>query len=200
MGAGDEVADGLGRMGCRVEMLTDEALLSADLSRFDAVVIGVRAYNTRPALHAAQSRFEQYARGGGTVLVQYQTTGRAESENIAPYALVVGRDRVTEEDAAIRFLAPRHPALTTPNAITSTDFDGWVQERGLYYASSWGKEFTPILGANDTGEPSRDGGLLVARIGKGHYVYTGLSFFRQIPAGVSGAYRLLANLVSLSRP
>lgn len=200
MGAGDDVAEGLRRIGCRVDELADETLTSGDLRSYDAVVIGVRAYNTRPALRAVRSRLEQYVHDGGTVVVQYQTTARGESDDIAPVPLVIGRERVTEEDAHVQILEPRHRALTYPNQITAADFAGWVQEIGLYYASTWDESFVPLLAANDAGEPPRKGGLVVARIGKGYFVYTGLSLFRQIPAGVPGAYRLLANLVSLGRP
>jgi hypothetical protein len=200
MGAGDDVAVGLRRIGCTVEELSDEALMSADLRSFDAIVVGVRAYNTRPMLRTAKPRLEQYVRAGGTVVVQYQTTARGESDDVAPVPLVIGRERVTEENASMQMLDPAHRALRHPNRITSDDFSGWVQERGLYYASTWDDAFVPLLSANDAGEPARRGGLLVASIGRGHFVYTGLSLFRQIPAGVPGAYRLLANLVSLGRP
>lgn len=200
MGAGDDVAEGLRRIGCRVEELADEALLSGDLTPFDAIVVGVRAYNTRPTLRAVKHRLEQYVRDGGTVVVQYQTTARGESEDIAPIPLVIGRERVTEEDSPMRILEPRHRAMTHPNRITEADFAGWVQERGLYYAASWDPAFVPLLAANDANEPPRKGGLVAAQIGKGYFVYSGLSLFRQIPAGVPGAYRLLANLVSLGRP
>jgi LmbE family N-acetylglucosaminyl deacetylase len=199
MGAGDEVAEGLRRIGCRVEELTDEALSSGDLRFFDALVVGVRAYNTRPTLRALRNRLERYVRDGGTVVVQYQTTARGESDDFAPVPLVIGRERVTEEDAPMRILEPHHRVMTHPNRIAEADFAGWIQERGLYYASTWDTVFVPILSANDSGEPPRNGGLIVARIGKGYFVYTGLSLFRQIPAGVPGAYRLLANLVSLGR-
>ncbi len=200
MGPGDDVADGLRRMGCRVDLLDDAALVGGNMKGYDAIVIGVRAYNTRPILHTVKERLAAFARSGGTVVVQYQSTGRGESDDIAPLPLVVGRDRVTEEDAEMRFLNPNHRAVLHPNRLDRGDMSGWVQERGLYYASSWGTDFVPIFGANDRGEPSRNGGLLVARLGAGYYVYTGLSLFRQIPAGVPGAYRILANLVSLSRP
>jgi LmbE family N-acetylglucosaminyl deacetylase len=200
MGAGDDVAEGLRRLGCRVELLTDEALGTAGWSSYDAIVVGVRAFNTRPALRVAKRRFDEYVRNGGTVIVQYQTTARGESDDIAPVPLVIGRERVTEEDAPMEILDPRHRVMNAPNRIVPQDLDGWVQERGLYYASSWDGTFIPLLSANDAGEPPRKGGLLVAKIGRGHFVYTGLSFFRQIPAGVPGAYRLLANLVSLGRP
>ena len=175
MGAGDEIPEGLGQCGYNVTLLSDDDLRTAQLSKFTAIVAGVRAHNTRPVLRSVRQRLLEYMRTGGTYLVQYVTTTRGESENIGPYPLTIGRERVTEEDAEIRIL-----------------------ERGLYYASRWSHEYQAIMGSNDAGEPSRDGGLLVAKVGKGHFVYTGLALFRQIPAGVPGAYRMLANILSLS--
>lgn len=198
MGAGDEIPEGLGQCGYNVTLLSDDDLRTAQLSKFTAIVAGVRAHNTRPVLRSVRQRLLEYMRTGGTYLVQYVTTTRGESENIGPYPLTIGRERVTEEDAEMRILATDHPVVRMPNRITKEDFAGWVQERGLYYASRWSHEYQAILGSNDAGEPSRDGGLLVAKVGKGHFVYTGLALFRQIPAGVPGAYRMLANILSLS--
>jgi hypothetical protein len=143
----------------------------------------------------------EYVEKGGTLIVQYNTNFSLTlpADEIAPYKLKISRDRVTVEEAEMRFLAENHEVLNFPNKITAKDFDGWVQERGLYFPNEWGTEFTPILSCNDPGEPARDGSLLVAKYGAGHYVYTGLSFFRELPSGVTGAYRLLANMISLGK-
>jgi len=129
--------------------------------------------------------------------VQYNTNSPLVTKNIAPFPLTISRERVAVEEAEVRILDPKHPALNVPNKITSKDFDGWVQERGLYFANQWGPEFTALLSANDPGEEPRDGGLLIAPHGKGFYIYTGYSWFRELPAGVSGAYRIFTNLISL---
>lgn len=196
MGSGDQVPDALEQMGYRVTALGDESLERDDLSRFDAIVIGVRAYNTRPRLKALVPRLLAYAAGGGRLVTQYQTPDPALDEPLGPFPFKVSRDRVTVEEAEMRPLQPGHALLTTPNRITPADFAGWVQERGLSFANPWDARYQTVLSANDPGEPARDGGVLYARIGKGAFIYTGLAFFRQLPAGVPGAYRLFANLVS----
>jgi hypothetical protein len=204
MGAGDDIPQALRLLGCEVELLTDEALAERDLGGFDAVVIGIRAFNTRPALARAKDRLLDYVAKGGTEIVLYQVNGAFPGTNaglttdsFGPAPFKIGRERVTDETAAVRFLAPQQPVLTTPNRIGPADFDGWVQERGLYFASSWDAAYTPVLSMTDPGEKPLDGGLLVANHGKGHFVFTGLAFFRQLPDGVPGAYRLFANLLSL---
>ena len=136
---------------------------------------------------------------GGNVIVQYNRPNDLKTDKIAPFDLRLSADRVTDENAAVTFLAPEHPALTTPNKITDADFADWVQERGLYFPSQWDEHFTAILACNDPGESPKKGGLLVAKSGRGYFVYTGLAWFRQLPAGVPGAYRLFANLVSLGK-
>jgi LmbE family N-acetylglucosaminyl deacetylase len=200
-GSGDTVADDLAHVGARVEMLDDEALRSADLSRFRAIVVGIRAYNTRDVLRSQHDRLMRYVEGGGTVVVQYNTQSRLGplEGNIGPYPLEIGRGRVTEEGAAMTVLAPGHELMTAPNRIEPSDFDGWVQERGLYYAAKWDSRYVPIFAAADAGEEPIQGGLLFAQHGKGRYVYTGLSFFRQLPAGNPGAYRLFINLIGAGR-
>lgn len=199
-GAGDEIPDALRAMGYQVTLLGAEETRLEVLRKFDAVVLGIRAFNTNEVLRERYVDLHAYVREGGTVVVQYNTTGDLSPAKFAPFDLTLGRERVTEENTEVRFLAPGHPVLQKPNAITERDFEGWVQERGLYFAASWAPEFTPILSANDAGEPARNGGLLVAQSGKGYFLYTGLSFFRQLPEGVPGAYRLFANLVSLRKP
>ncbi|MBK8562703.1 MAG: PIG-L family deacetylase [Saprospiraceae bacterium] len=200
MGAGDKVPDGLRQAGYTVDLLADQDITLDNLKRYDAVVIGIRAYNTVERLKFHQPKLFDYAKQGGTVVVQYNTAGTLLPDaEITPFKLKISRDRTTVEEAEVRLLAPDHPVLNTPNKITAKDFDGWVQERGLYFPSEWGPEYTPILSCNDPGEPARDGSLLVAKCGDGWYVYTGLSFFRELPSGVPGAYRLFANLVGLGK-
>lgn len=198
-GAGDNVADGLKEMGYEVTPLTDADLATNRLEHFDAVVIGVRAFNVRTNLAAHLPALFAYVQAGGTVIAQYNRPDNVRTNGLAPYALHLSNDRVTDETAAMTFLAPEHPALNTPNQITSADFDGWIQERGIYFPNQWDEHFTPLLACNDPGEAPLKGSLLVAQYGKGYYVYTGLVFFRQLPAGVPGAYRLLANLISLGK-
>ncbi len=206
MGAGDEVPAALRQLGCDVVLLTTEDLAHGDLGRFDAIVTGVRAYNVRADLRANQQRLLEYVRHGGTLVVQYNVQPRrfftgAEDVlgRLGPYPLQIGRGRVSVEEAPVRFLAPDHPVLTSPNRIVPEDFDGWVQERGLYFAARWDEHYTPLFESADPGEEALRGSTLVARYGKGVFIYTGLSLFRQLPAGVPGAYRLLANFVSAAK-
>lgn len=194
-GPGDEVPEALRQMGYRVTLLTDEDL-EGDLSGYDAVVTGVRAYNTRPRLKALQERLLDYVAAGGTLVVQYSTSQDLVTDRLGPYPLKLSRERVTVEEAPVTLLLPEHPLSTRPNRITPADFDGWVQERGLYFPGTWDPRYEAPFATSDPGEPARPGGLLFARHGKGAFVYTGYAFFRQLPAGVPGAYRLFANLVS----
>jgi LmbE family N-acetylglucosaminyl deacetylase len=198
-GAGDSVADCLKQMGCTVTTLTDADLTRGRLRGLDAVVIGVRAFNVRTNLEAHLPGLFAYVEAGGTVVAQYNRPENSRQLKLAPYSLRLSGERVTDETAPVTFLAPDHPVLNTPNKITAADFAGWIQERGIYFPSEWDERFTPILACGDPGEAPLKGGLLVAPYGKGHYVYTGLVFFRELPAGVPGAYRLFANLVSLGR-
>ncbi|MGH8017141.1 MAG: PIG-L family deacetylase [Opitutaceae bacterium] len=196
-GAGDLVGECLARMGFLVTTLSGADLTEQGLKPFDAVVLGVRAFNTRPGLAARLPALFAYAEAGGTVVVQYNTTRELKSATLAPFPVRLSRDRVTDENAPVTFLAPGHPVLNVPNKITAADFEGWVQERGLYFPDQWDEHFTPILAIADPGEQPLEGSVLVAQTGEGWFVYTGLSWFRQLPAGVPGAYRLFANLVSL---
>jgi LmbE family N-acetylglucosaminyl deacetylase len=203
-GASDSVAGCLEQMGYGVTELTGADLTAEKLKGFDAVVIGVRAFNTRTDVTPQLPALFAYVEAGGTVVEQYATPNGLQTAQLAPYELKLSRDlphyRVTNENAPVELLDPGHAAFTTPNRIAAADFDGWVQERGLDFASEWDTgHFTPLLACSDAGEPPLKGGLLVARCGRGYFVYTGLSFFRQLPAGVPGAYRLFANLVSLGR-
>jgi LmbE family N-acetylglucosaminyl deacetylase len=198
-GAGDSVAECIEQMGCTVTQITGKDLTPDTLKKFDAVVLGVRALNTRTDLPSMQPLFD-YASAGGTVIVQYNRPDGIKVPQIAPFDLRLSGNRVTDENAPMTFLAPAHAALTTPNAITAKDFENWTQERGIYYPASWAKEFTPILAANDPGEQPLPGALLIADTGKGHFVYTSLVFFRELPQPNPGAYRLFANLLSLGKP
>jgi len=204
MGAGDDIPQALRRIGYEVELLTDEALAREDLKRFDAIVLGIRAFNTRPALINLKARLHEYVAQGGTEVVLYTVnTGfpginaAMVTDAIGPFPFKVGRTRVTEETTPVRFLRPEHPVFHWPNKLTAKDFQGWVQERSLYHAEGWDARYTALVGMGDEGEPEDSGALIVAEHGKGHYVYTGLSFFRQLPEGVPGATRLFANILAL---
>tara|TARA_Y100000310_G_scaffold298784_1_gene333048 strand:+ start:1115 stop:3520 length:2406 start_codon:yes stop_codon:yes gene_type:complete len=197
MGAGDEVPEALEGIGYDVTLLDKDDVVADRLNSFDAVLIGVRAFNTLPWLAFKNTELFEFVKQGGNVIVQYNTSHRLVTQDVAPYALTLSRDRVTVENSEVKFLAPKHSVLNYPNKITSEDMDGWVQERGLYFPNKWSEEFIPILGMNDPGEEETKGSLLVAKYGKGYYCYTGLSFFRELPAGVPGAYKLLVNMISL---
>ena len=197
IGAGDKVPEALRQMGCAVTLLEDKDFEKGGLNRFDAIVLGIRAYNTKEKLKNVQPMLLEYVQNGGNLVVQYNTTSDLVLDQVGPYPMKISRTRVTDESSEVRFLLPGHAALNTPNKLTSKDFEGWVQERGLYFPGEWDKAFEAPLSMNDPGEKAADGALLVSKYGKGHYVYTGLSFFRELPAGVPGAYRLLANLISL---
>jgi LmbE family N-acetylglucosaminyl deacetylase len=199
-GASDRVPEALQAVGVPVELLGADTLARGDLTRYDAIVIGSRAYETDAALVASNGRLLDYARGGGLVIVQYQQYPFV-SGNFAPYRLSLARphDRVTDETAPVRERDPASPVFHVPNEIGPDDWEGWVQERGLYFAHDWDPAYTPLLELHDPGDPPLAGGLLVAALDKGVYVYTGLSFFRQLPAGVPGAYRLFANLLALGK-
>lgn len=195
-GSGDEIPVALREMGCEVTVLDPAKMTMKDLQNVDGVIVGIRAYNSIEAMKSASPLLNSYVFDGGFVMVQYNTNRGLKTEELGPYPFKLSRDRVTEEDASVVRLQKDHPVLKIPNLITDADFDGWVQERGLYFAGEWDEKYTPILGWNDTGEEMKKGALLVADYGKGQYVFTGISFFRQLPAGVVGAYKLFANLVS----
>jgi LmbE family N-acetylglucosaminyl deacetylase len=196
-GAGDEIPQSLQQIGYNVKILDAADITAENLKRFDAIVLGIRAYNTQERIASWQPQLLAYVKAGGVVVAQYNTTSDLKTKEIGPFPLEISRDRVTDENAEMRVLAPNHPLMNTPNKITAEDFKGWVQERGLYFPNKWDPAWTPILSCNDPGEKPLDGGLLVAKSGSGYFIYTGYSWFRQLPAGVSGAYRLFANMVSL---
>jgi hypothetical protein len=195
-GAGDDVPRALRTMGYEVWEMKNEDVTAENLKRVDAVVLGIRAVNTNERIGFMMNVLLEYVRQGGTMVAQYNTNGDLETDKFSPYPLTLSRDRVTDEEAEVRILKPGHPLLNAPNKITQKDFAGWVQERGLYFPNKWDPNFEAILSMNDPGEPPKDGSLLVATYGEGYYIYTGLSFFRELPEGVSGAYKLFANLVS----
>ena len=196
-GAGDAIPDNLSQIGYKVEFLGKDDVTASNLSKYDAVILGVRALNTVNWLAYKNVELFKYVENGSTLINQYNTSHRLVTKDIAPYQLKLSRERVTVEEAPVSILAKDHPVIKGPNKITDADFDNWVQERGLYFPNEWAEEFTPILSSNDPGESEKQGGLLVAEYGKGYYVYSGYSWFRNLPAGVPGAYRLFVNLISL---
>jgi LmbE family N-acetylglucosaminyl deacetylase len=199
-GAGDKVAEALERMGYEVVLLSGKELLRSDLTSFDAIVTGVRAYNTHAWLNEAHEQLMKYVELGGNLIVQYNTSSQIGPirAKIGPYPFSITRNRVTDEMAAVSFLNPTHPVFNRPNRLGSADFDQWVQERSIYHGSDTTGRFERLLSMSDPGERSDDGSLLITRYGKGWFTYTGLALFRQLPAGVPGAYRLLANLIALN--
>jgi hypothetical protein len=198
-GAGDDIPSALRNMGYQVLEMNNDEITPENLKRMDAVVLGVRALNTNERARYFMPAVLEYVKQGGTVVVQYNTNARLEAEKFSPFPIVLSHDRVTEENAEVTILKADHPVLNIPNKITANDFAGWVQERGLYFPVQWDEKYDAILSMHDRKEVPKDGSLLVARYGEGYYVYTGLSFFRQLPEGVSGAYKLFANLVSLGK-
>lgn len=199
-GAGDDVPVALRNMGYEVWEMKNEEVTAENLKRVDAVVLGIRALNTNDRIRFMMDDLLEYVNQGGTMVVQYNTSRELNTDKFSPYPLTLSRDRTTEENAAVRILQPEHPLLNTPNKISPADFEGWIQERGLYYPNKWDPNFEALLSMNDTGENPQDGSLLVAKYGNGYYVYTGLSFFRELPEGVPGAYKLFANIVSAGKP
>jgi len=199
MGAGDQLPTGLRQIGYEVELITPEEITENSLDKYDAIMTGIRAYNTLDNIKFKQDILLDYVQNGGNLIIQYNTSRRFSLDNIGPYPLKLSRDRVTDEFAEVRFKDPNHQILNFPNKITSDDFEEWVQERGLYFPGEWDEHYEAIFSMNDKGEDPKDGSLLVTKYGKGYYMYTGISFFREIPAGVPGAYRLLANMISIGK-
>ena len=197
MGAGDEVPDALRQIGYTVTLLDAKDLTAANLKKFDALVVGVRAYNTVDRLKTQQPEILKYIEQGGNVVVQYVVNRGTVLPEIGPYPMKLSNDRVTVEDAPVTF--KKHALLAAPNKITEQDFRGWVQEQGLYYPSSWDPKYQTVISSADPGEPAKESAILVADYGKGHYIYTGLSLFRELPAGVPGAYRLITNMISYGK-
>ncbi len=197
-GSGDDVPAALRNLGYAVVEFKEDEITATNLLKVDAVVIGIRAFNTNDRLIHQMPLLLDYVKNGGTLVSQYNNA-EADASKYSPYPLSISRDRVTEEDAEVTFINPQHAVLNFPNKITPKDFNGWVQERGLYFPDKWDAAFEPIFSMNDKGEKPKNGSLLVAKYGQGFYVYTGLSFFRELPAAVPGAYKLFANLISIGK-
>ncbi|NOG99508.1 MAG: PIG-L family deacetylase [Ignavibacteriae bacterium] len=197
MGSGDDIPLSLTQLGYELDLLTDDELDSKDLSIYDVIICGIRAFNTREQLGRQQKRLIEFVEQGGTWIVQHNTRFGSQVDQIGPFPFSTqGRDRIADETAPLQILMPEHQVFNSPNKITEKDFEGWVQERGLYFASSWEGKLYPLLAGNDKGEPSKLGGLLYANYGQGVFIFTAYSWFRQLPAGVPGAYRLFVNLIS----
>jgi hypothetical protein len=198
MGAGDDIPSVLRQVGLDVNLLTPGDLEHGDLSRFGTIVLGIRAYDTREDVKKYNQRLLDYVKNGGTLLVQYNTSpSDFNAGHFTPFPAQLSRERVTVEAAPVTVLDPHNAACNYPNQITMHDFDGWVQERGLYFMDQWDPHYTPLLASNDPGQEPQKGGLLIAQYGKGYYIYTGYAFFRQLPFGVPGAIRLYVNLLSV---
>jgi LmbE family N-acetylglucosaminyl deacetylase len=199
VGAGDAIPESLEQIGYNVRLIDVETITDASLENYDAIVVGIRAYNIVSALKFKQKFLLNFVEKGGNLIVQYNTAWRSGIDVMSPFPLTVSRGRVTDENAEVRIIAKDHSLVNFPNKISAADFDGWVQERGLYFPGEWDAAYTPILSTNDVGEDPLNGSLLIAKYGKGNYIYTGLSFFRELPAGVPGAYRLFANMLSVGK-
>jgi LmbE family N-acetylglucosaminyl deacetylase len=198
-GAGDAIPASLREIGYEVWEMKEDEITPDNLAKVDAVVLGVRALNTNDRVKFYMPDLLNYVHEGGTMIVQYNTSFRLKTEDFAPYPISLSHDRVTEEDAEVKILDSKHPLMNTPNKITAADFEGWVQERGLYFPNEWDSHYETLLSSHDKGEDAKDGGLLVTKYGEGNFIYTGYSWFRQLPAGVPGAYRLFVNMVSLGQ-
>jgi hypothetical protein len=197
MGAGDEIPSVLQSVGLNVNLITSQELAAGDLSRYGTIIVGIRAYDTRTDIREHNRRLLDYVNNGGTLIVQYnQSVGLFNDGHYTPYPATAANLRVTVEEAPVEILAPEEQVFNWPNKITQRDFDGWVQERGLYFMGQWDPQFKPLLACNDPGEPSQKGGLLLAHYGKGIYIYSAYGFSRQLPAGAPGAIRLFVNLLS----
>lgn len=195
-GAGDKVPEALRQVGYMVTMLDEKEIMNGSLKEYDAIITGVRAYNTQPRLRYWQPRLLEYVKNGGVLVVQYNTSGGLVTDQLGPYSFSLSRDRVTDETAPVKFLLPQNSLFSHPNKISVADFDGWVQERGLYFPGNTDAAYKKPFEMNDPRERALSNSTIIAPYGKGKYVYTGLSFFRQLPAGVPGAYRLFVNLIS----
>lgn len=196
MGSGDQIPEYLSQLGINVKLIGDEELERGQFEAYDAIVAGIRAYNTRPRLKFAQNKLMRYVENGGTLIVQYNTPRGLAVDNIGPYPFKITSERVTFEDAPIGILLKDHVVMRFPNLITNQDFSGWVQERGLYFANPWDAKYETVFSSNDPGETAKNGGMLFTRYGKGVFIYSGYSWFRQLPAGVPGAYKIFVNMIS----
>ena len=198
-GAGDKIVESLENIGIKVTEFDVENLRLETILPFPTLIVGIRAFNINNDLKFKNKILWDYVKKGGTLIVQYNTSRELDSSIVAPYPINLSRDRVTDENADVKFLIKDHPILNHPNKISSKDFEGWVQERGLYFPRAWDKKYQAVLSMSDKGEEEKKGSLLVADYGKGKFIYTGLSFFRELPEGVPGAYRLFLNLISYGK-
>ncbi len=198
-GAGDNIPKNLRQIGYTVDIINDLEFSDEILDQYDVIILGIRALNTVERLKFDFDKLLEFVKRGGNLIMQYNTSHRLVTENFAPYPLKLSRDRITVEGSKVKILNPNHPVLNYPNKINENDFDDWVQERGLYFPGNWSEEYETIISAHDPGEKPLDGGLLIAKYGKGYYIYSGLSWFRELPAGVPGAYRLFVNMISLGK-
>jgi hypothetical protein len=197
MGAGDDIPTVLQQIGMNVTLIPAKKIAGENLSEYGTIILGVRAYDTHKELVDNNKKLLDFVSSGGTLIVQNNnSTGDFNSERLTPYSADLSRARVSVEEAPVTILDPGNPIFHYPNQISQKDFDGWVQERGLYFMSSWDDHFKPLLSCHDPGESDQKGGMIEAKYGKGTYIYTGYSFFRQLPAGVPGAIRLFVNLAS----
>jgi LmbE family N-acetylglucosaminyl deacetylase len=199
MGSGDDIPGCLSNMGYEVNLISDEMLEGNHLSQFNAIITGVRAYNTRERLKFAQPKLLEYVKNGGTLIVQYNVAFGLQTQDIGPYPFRISQDRITDEDAVINFLDPKNQLLNFPNKITEKDFEGWIQERGLYFADQWDSNYKTVFSGHDDNEKDLYGGMLFTKYGKGVFIYSGYSWFRQLPAGVPGAYRIFINMISAGK-
>lgn len=196
-GAGDKIPEALTNIGYSVTTLSENDLDLENLKQYNAIIVGIRSVNVNHRFGFVAPKLLKYVENGGTLVMQYNTRHRLKTNDFAPYPIKLSRDRVTEENAEVTFINPKHLVLNYPNKITKADFDNWVQERGLYFPNEWDEKYETVLSWHDKDEDAKEGSLLVAKYGKGYYVYTGISFFRELPAAVPGAYRLFVNLISL---
>ena len=199
MGSGDEIPECLSNMGYSVTLLSDEMLDNTDLSQFDAVIAGIRSYNTRERLKYDQPRLLEYVKNGGTFIVQYNIPFGLQTDNIGPYPIKLGNERITDENAFMNFINPDNQLLNFPNKITQMDFKGWIQERGLYFAENWDDKYEPVLSGHDPNEKDLKGSMLFTHYGKGIFIFSAIAWFRQLPAGVPGAYRIFVNMISAGK-
>ena len=197
MGSGDNIPSFLSLIGYKIDLLTLDQLSTDILSNYDALIIGIRAYNVNKKLIEKTKEIHNYVKNGGNVLVQYNTSRGIDVKDFAPYSFNISRNRTSQENSKVDIVNKNHLALNYPNKILLEDFDNWVQERGLYFPTNWSNDYETLISSNDSGEKPNHGGILISKIGKGHYVYTSYSWFRQLPSGVSGAYKLFVNLISL---
>jgi len=196
MGAGDKVPESLEAVGYEVDLLENSQINWATLKQYPSIIVGIRAYNTIEEMSYLHGELMNYVENGGTLIVQYNTSHRLKSDEIGPYPIELGRQRVSEEDAPVRITNPDHPLLNNPNDITQKDFDNWVQERGLYFAKEWDEKYETIISSHDTDADELHSAILATKYGSGYFIYTSLSFFRELPAGVPGAYKLFVNMIS----